>query len=67
MSHRNQRVADQTDFSPSRIGRVYDEPIRVFGRRGRQVVRNRPQAQADGKVIDKDVYDRAKDLYMEAF
>jgi nitrite reductase (cytochrome c-552) len=25
------------------------------------------KAQADGKVIDKDVYDRAKDLYLEAF
>ncbi len=64
---------ETTEWLTKQIFAIQDRTVSMMNRSGYSVAvaaklfEIAHKAQADGKAIDKDVYDRAKDLYLEAF
>jgi nitrite reductase (cytochrome c-552) len=69
-----QQCHSQTaEWLSSQVFAIQDRTISMINRAGyatavaAKLLESVHKAQADGKTIDKELYDRAKDLYLEAF
>lgn len=61
------------EWLTAQVFAIQDRTVSMINRAGyatagaAKLLESAHKAQADGKIIDKDLYDRAKDLYLEAF